>query len=282
MSDFYCNCTRLPKQPPKCGYGFLEAVVKGVTSRAGELIKLLEVPHRHGGNPGYPAEAMLGTYIMQFAIREPYANACLDQLGGNERLLKICGSSCGPSEQAYCHFKKKLANHVDLIQNIIADVFLECGVEIKRLRAMGLVPADNPPLGEALVMDSTDVEAWVRPARKIRKTGEEKPSKDPDAKWGHRTAKNVRSSKPRSGKRRKGGSSKKGKANGAGIGNESGFKASKSSEPPALPVNAPGTACTAKAPEGVVDAPAPVHAKGPVSGGNSGCPATSTQRQNLA
>ena len=128
-----------------------------------------------------------------------------------------------PSEGAYSKFKKKLADHVQVIQDIIADVFLQCGSEIERLREAGLGPTDQPPLGESLVMDSTDVEAWARPGRRSRKTGEEKPSKDPNAKWGHRTAKNLRSSKPSSRKRSKGGSSKKG----AGSSTETGRKESK-------------------------------------------------------
>ena len=183
----------------------MEAVAEGVASRAAPLVEILEATHQHGGNPGYPALAMLSAYVMQFALREPYANGFLDRLGGNERLLEICGLPRAPSERAYSQFKKKLANHVDLLQHIIADVFLECGIEIERLRAMGLVPADKPPLGETLVMDSTDIEARAQPGRKSRKTGEEKPSKDADARWGHRTAKNHRSSKGGSGR---GGTSK--------------------------------------------------------------------------
>ena len=215
MSGFYFNRTRQPEQPPKSGYGFLEAVVTGVTSHAAVLIELLEASHRHGGNPGYPAEAMLSACVMQFALGERYANAFLDQLGGNERLLAICGLPWAPSERAYSQFKKhKLANHKGLIRSIIVEIFLECGVEIERLRALGLVPADKPPLGDALVMDSTDVEARAKPGRKSRKTGEEKPSKDSDAMWGHRTAKNARSYTARLGKSRsvKKGNGKKGEA----------------------------------------------------------------------
>ena len=185
----------------------------------------LEEAHQHGGNPGYPALAMLSAYVMQFALRELYANGFLDKLGGNQRFLDICRLPHAPSEGAYSRFKKKLAGHVDLIQRIIADVFLECGVEIERLREVGLVPPDKPPLGESLVMDSTDAEAWARPGRKSRRTGEEIPSKDPDARWGHRTAKNVRSSKPSSRKRSKDGSSKKGA--GADDDTESGRKENK-------------------------------------------------------
>ena len=223
MGEFYFNRAERRKQPPKSGYGFLEAVVEAVTSRAGPLVEILEAAHQHGGNPGYPTLAMLRAYVMQFALREPYANGFLDRLGGNERLIEICNLPHAPSEGAYSRFKKKLADHVDLIQRIIAHVFLECGVEIERLREAGLIPADKPPLGESLVMDSTDAEAWARPGRKSRRTGEEIPSKDPNARWGHRTAKNLRSSKPSSGKRGKGESSKKG----AGAGNESGRKENK-------------------------------------------------------
>ena len=116
-------------------------------------------------------------------------------------MLDICGLAWAPSERAYSEFKKKLTVRRKLLQYIIADLFLECGVEIEQLRAMGLVPADKPPLGHSLVIDSTDIEAWARPGRTSRKTGEEIRSKDPDAEWGHRTAKNVCSSKPRSQKR---------------------------------------------------------------------------------
>ena len=171
---------------------------------------------------------MLSAYVMQFALNERYANGFLDKLGSNERYLEICGLPYAPSEGAYSRFKKKLTGHLEAIELIIADVFLECGNEIERLREAGLVPADKPPLGHSLVMDSTDILAWARSGRKSRKTGEEILSKDPDATWGHRTAKSVRTSKSRSGKRAKGGSSNIAKANGtdAGSGKESSKKES--------------------------------------------------------
>ena len=228
MGYIYSNSTRNSAQPPKSGYGFLASLIEGVKSYSANLTTILEAPHQHGGNPGYPAANMLSAYVMQFALREPYANGFLDKLGGNERFLRICGLPCAPSESAYSKFKKKLVeipDFMDYIDKIIADLFLECGEEIERLREAGIVPADKPPLGESLVMDSTDDEAWARPGRKSRKTGEEKPSKDPNAKWGHRTAKNVRSAKPSAGKRGKGGSSKKGAS--AGNDTKSGRKESR-------------------------------------------------------
>ena len=189
MGEIYSNYTHHHKQPPKSGFGFLEAVIGGVISRAGTLVETLDKPHRHGGNPGYPAAAMLSACVMQFVLGERYANAFLNKLEGSQRLLTICGLPWAPSERAYSQFKKhKLAHHKNLVRSIIVEMFLECGVEVERLRALGLVPADKPPLGQALVVDSTDVEAWAWPGQKSRKTGEDISSKDSDAKWGHRTA----------------------------------------------------------------------------------------------
>ena len=115
------------------------------------------------------------------------------------------------------HFKAVglLAPYKDSLCVTIAEVFLECGEEIERMREEGLIPAETPPLGHSLVIDSTDVEAWARPGRTSRKTGEEIPSKDPDAQWGHRTAKNPRSSKPRASRQGK-SKSKTPKAKGEG------------------------------------------------------------------
>ena len=220
----YSNHARQPKQPPKSGYGFLQAVVEGAISPAGDLIQALDAPHQDGGNPGYPAHSMLSAYVIQFALNERYANAFLNRLGSDNRLLAICGLEHAPSEAAYSRFKKKLANHLDAIQFIITEVFRECGEQIERLREAGIVPASKPPLGHSLVIDSTDVEAYARPGRKSRKTGQEIPSKDPNAKWGFRTAKNVRSSKPSS---RKSGSSKKAKEKGATTGTQTSQKESK-------------------------------------------------------
>lgn len=204
MGVRYSNYTSDRKQPPKSGYGFLKAVVQGVISRAGPLIEKLDAPHRTGGNPGYSGQAMLSAYVMRYALGQRYANVFLNQLGSHARLLEICGLPWAPGERAFSDFKNhKLVKRRRMLQAIIVEVFLECGVEIERLRALGLVPADKPPLGAALVMDSTDVLAWARPSRKSRKTGEEIPSKDSDARWGYRTAKNKRSRKVGSGKRRR-------------------------------------------------------------------------------
>ncbi len=220
MGDFYSNYTQQPKQPPKSGFVFLEAVIEGSVSRTGDLAEILDAAHEHGGNPGFAAAPMLRAFVMQYALAERFANRFLNRLGSDERLLRICGLECAPSEGAYSRFKKKLAPYEGFISIVIAEVFLGCGDEIDRMIAAGLIPADTPRLGHSLVMDSTDVEAWARPGRKSRKTGEEIPSKDPDAKWGRRTAKNPRSSKSASSKRGKRGSSNTGKTASPSAGGE--------------------------------------------------------------
>ena len=85
MGDFYSNYTHNRKQPPKSGFGFLEAVVSGVVSRAGALVELLEAPHKHGGNPGRPAAAMLAACVMRYVLNERYANGFLNRLGSDQR-----------------------------------------------------------------------------------------------------------------------------------------------------------------------------------------------------
>ena len=221
MGDFYSNYTHNHKQPPKSGFGFLQVLIEGAVSRTGDLTQVLDAPHEHGGNPGFAAAPMLRAFVMQYALTERYANGFLNRLDSDERLLRICGLEYAPSEGAYSRFKKKLAPYKDSLCVTIAEVFLECGEEIERLREEGLIPEDTPPLGHSLVIDSTDVEAWARPGRTSRKTGEEIPSKDPNAQWGHRTSKNPRSSKPRSSRQGR-SKSKTPKAKGDGDGSKDG------------------------------------------------------------
>ena len=159
MGEVYSNYTHHHKQLPKSGFGFLEVAIDGAISRTGGLAEVLDAPHEHDGNSGYPADAMLRALVMQFALNECYANGFLNRLGSDDRLLGICGLEYAPSEGAYSRFKKNLAPYEDFVWIIVAEVFLECGDEIERLREAGVVPADKPPLGHSLVMDSTDVES---------------------------------------------------------------------------------------------------------------------------
>ena len=100
MGEVYSNYTHHHKQPPKSGFGFLEIAIDGVISRTGELAEVLDAPHEHGGNPGFPADATLRAFSMQFEINERYANGFLNRLGSDDQLLGICGLEYAPSEGA--------------------------------------------------------------------------------------------------------------------------------------------------------------------------------------
>ena len=89
MGYVYSKSTRNATQPQKSGYSFLASLIEGVKSYSADLTTVLEAPHLHGGNPGYPADGLLSAYVMQFALREPYANGFLHRLDGAPRLLEI-------------------------------------------------------------------------------------------------------------------------------------------------------------------------------------------------
>ena len=180
---------QLNEKRARSGYGFLAGVIEGVIAHAGPLLEKLEEPHRHGGNPGDPAKAMLSACILQFTLKKRYANGFLVELDRDPQLLNLCGLAAAPSESAYCRFKQRLAQHQDLFEagQITSGIVAEINDEIECLREVSVVPAEAPGLGEYIAIDSTDIEAYGNPNRK-------EPA-DQDAAWGHRTPKNKSSAK---------------------------------------------------------------------------------------
>lgn len=180
VSDF--NHTIPRKQPPRNGYGFIAVIIGIVQSYAAPLVEALEKRHRYGGRRGYPPMGMLSAAVLQYVLNERYANRFLNNLDGDLRLLEICSLERAPTETAYSRFKKRLTDHQAEIDRISALALAEASKEIERLRLAGIVSPDAPRLGEYLAIDSTDIEAYGNPKRKM--------PRDPNAAWGHRTAKN--------------------------------------------------------------------------------------------
>ena len=177
------NLPGLAAQVPNSGYRFLKDVLDCFSACSGELVAKLDSSHKTGGNPGYPARQMLRLHILKYLLNERFANGFLKRVGNDPRLLKLCGLSRVPSEVAFSRFKNhRLAPNQEELNPVMAAVFEECVVEIEELRKSGIIPAGAPALGEILAVDATDIPAYANPRR-------DTPA-DPDAAWGHRTAKN--------------------------------------------------------------------------------------------
>ena len=175
--------------PPRSGYRFLAGIVGSVQAHGGLLAEKLDAPHKQGkgGRRGYGAVAKLSAVLLQYILNIRYANRFLAELDANPELLAICGLDQAPDEGTYSRFTKVLTEYEDEFDLVAAKVTLDISDELERLRALGIVPAYAPKLGNYIAFDSTDIEAYGNPKRKV--------PRDPDATWGHRTPNNKSNSK---------------------------------------------------------------------------------------
>ena len=184
------STTELSQQVTKLGYEDLEFIRDFVAESSHPLAHEIDSAHAHCGNPGYPATSMIQVYALQFLLAEQHANKFLARVNNDPRLLKILGLNKAPSESVYSNFKNwKLTDRISQLTAIIVGAVEECRLQIERLRGIGIVAEDAPPLGESLAIDKTDVQAYANQNLK--------PCVDPDATWGYRTVKNK---SPKAGK----------------------------------------------------------------------------------
>ena len=177
------STTELSEQVTKLGYEDIEFILDFVAESSRTLAQEIDSAHACCGKPGYPATSMLQIYALQFLLAEQHANRFLARVNNDPRLLKILGLKKAPSESAYSNFKNwKLTDRIPQLNAIIAGAVEECRLQIERLRGIGIVPEDAPPLGESLAIDKTDVQAYAN--HRLN------PCVDLDATWGHRTVKN--------------------------------------------------------------------------------------------
>ena len=168
----------LDRQAPRSGYDFLRVILDHFSQASEPLAEALDEPPRlgRGGRPGYPADAMLRLHLLQFVLRERYANRFLRMVATNPRFLDLCGLAEAPTESTYSRFKRALVPHRKPVNQMIGGVMAKCDTEIERLKEAGTIPADAPRLGEIIAFDATDVVAYANPRRK--------PSADQEARWG--------------------------------------------------------------------------------------------------
>ena len=149
------------------------------------MARQIDSAHAHCGKPGFGATSKIKVYTLQFLLDEQHANRFLARVNNDPRLLNILGLNKAPSESAYSNFKNwKLTDRITQLNAMIVRAIEACRLQVERLRNIGIVPEDAPPLGESLAIDKTDVETFANHRAKN--------PVDPDASWGYRTRKNGR------------------------------------------------------------------------------------------
>ena len=157
------TCQRGPKQVPKTGYRFLEVVLDGIDD--GPLLDALGPP-ASTGRPGFSARAMLRAYLSKFVLGFRYNLTLLEGLQARSRFRQVCGfTGRVPSESTLSRFTTRLVQHQDLVD--------QC-----RARVTDALRHVLPGLGETVAVDSTTIESFSNPNRKV--------VSDPGAWWGVR------------------------------------------------------------------------------------------------
>ena len=171
------------EQVTKLGYEDLEFILGFVSESSRALAQEIDSAHAHSGKPGYGATSKIQLHALHFLLAEQHANKFLASVNNDPRLLNILGLQKAPSESVYSDFKNwKIAHRIPQLNAIIAGAVEKCRLQTERLRGIGIVPEDAPPLGESLAIDKTDVVAYANPKLKH--------CVDLDATWGRRTVKN--------------------------------------------------------------------------------------------
>ena len=155
-------------QPPKSGYGFLGAALDELEALPSvQSFLTFIVQSRRNTRPGYPPRILWRAVCIKYLLGEQFTVGLIERLSASPRLRELCGfTNSLPSEATFSRFFK-------LLSSASGDDFIAEMVEKLKARL--------PDLGDDVAVDSTDLEAFANPNRKT--------IRDPDAEWGHRTAK---------------------------------------------------------------------------------------------
>ena len=151
------------RQPPKGGYRFLEAVLDGVDEQPLLAVLGTSAPT---GRPSFPRRAMLRAVLSKFILGLRYNLVLLERLRASPKFRKVCGfPGRVPSESTLSRFTSRLVQHQRLID--------DCMVKV-----VDSISEYLPGLGETVAIDSTTVESFSNPNRRV--------ISDPQARWGVR------------------------------------------------------------------------------------------------
>ena len=152
---------RGPTQAPRGGYRFLETVLDSIDDDP--LLKALGPPSLTG-RPAFPTRAMLRAVLSKFILSFRFNLELLERLRASPKFRQVSGfPGRVPSESTLSRFTSKLVQHQDLIDECLAGVTDALGEGL-------------PGLGETVAVDSTSVESFSNPNRKV--------VSDPQARWG--------------------------------------------------------------------------------------------------
>ena len=147
------------------GYPFLRSILDQIDD-SDLIAALAPPPARNGrtGRPSYPTRALFRARLAKDLLNIPYVVELVERLVHDQGLRDICEfDDTVPSESTFSRFYKRLEAHQPLVEeclNHLTDALRE----------------HLPDLGESVAIDSTSIEAFANPNRKV--------VIDPDAKWG--------------------------------------------------------------------------------------------------
>ena len=149
-------------KPPARGLRYLKLMLDNVN--ADELIELF-IDRRKNGRPGYSPRAMLRAWLCKYLLGIRYNVDLIETLRRSSGLRRVCGfdDDEAPSETAMSRFTGRLTEY----QVLVDDCFNQVTEAMREFL---------PDLGEDVAIDSTSIETYSNPNRKV--------VSDPDAQWG--------------------------------------------------------------------------------------------------
>ena len=145
---------------PQSGYAFLASILDQI--EVAPIVSAMS-GDRTMGRPGYHVEAMLRAILSKYLLSIRYTNQLVVRLENSARLREICGFEQVPTESTFSRFQSRLGGQTELLKEEVAALVLRCKEWL-------------PDLGAISAIDSTAVETFSNPNRKI--------ISDPDARWG--------------------------------------------------------------------------------------------------